>query len=370
MSEKIPFVDLITQYNLIKNEIDTIINEVISSASFIRGTYVQQLENSFASMCGVEHCLGVGNGTDALHIALKCLGIKRGDEVLTSAHSWISTPESVSITGAKPVFVDIEPDYYTIDPSLIEQKITKDTKAILPVHIYGQPADMDPIRDICEDRNLFLIEDCAQAHFAEYHGKKVGNLGDVGTFSFYPSKNLGAYGDGGCITCNDSKLAEKMRRYANHGSLKKHDHLFEGINSRLDGIQAAVLLVKMRYVERWNAKRQMIADEYKLKLQNLSEISVPKIRDKSSHVFHVYAVEADKRDNLAMFLEEKGIQTAIHYPKFLPFVTAYSGMNNNKDDFPVSWKFQNRTLSLPMYPEMMSEQVEVVCKAIQSYYDC
>ena len=251
----IPLVDLKAQYQTIKPEIDASVQDVINETAFIRGKYVEKFESEYKKKYGVKHCISVGNGTDAIFIALKMLGIGHGDEVITTANNWIATSETISMTGARPVFVDIERDYFTIDPSKIEEKITPKTKAIIPVHLYGQPANITLIKEICEDHDLFLVEDCAQAHFAEFGGKKVGTFGDAGTFRLYPGKNLGAYGDAGAIITDNDALAEKMRRFANHGSLKKHDHEFEGMNSRLDGLQAAILSVKLMYIDEWNKKR-------------------------------------------------------------------------------------------------------------------
>jgi len=360
----IPLVDLKAQYQTIKPEIDAAIHAVIDETAFIRGKYVQKFENDYAKKYGVKHCIGVANGTDAIFISLKMLGIGKGDEVITTAGSWISTSETISMTGATPVFVDIERDYYTIDPTKIEEKITSKTKAILPVHIYGQPANMAAIKKICDDHDLYLIEDCAQAHFAEFQGKNVGTFGDAGTFSFYPGKNLGAYGDAGAVITNDDALAEKIRRFANHGSLHKHDHEFEGMNSRLDGIQAAVLSVKLNYIDEWNKKRYRNAELYTNLLDEIEGLSTPKIRPGVSHIFHVYAVRTQGRDRLAAYLKEQGIETGVHYPVALPFLPAYHYLGHQKQEFPVASEYQDIILSLPMYPELTETMIEYVARQI------
>lgn len=363
----IPLVDLKSQYLSIKPEIDTAIQDVIDETAFIRGKYVEKFESEYAKKYGVKHCIGVANGTDAIFITLKMLGIGQGDEVITTASSWIATSETITLTGAKPVFVDIEKDYYTIDPSKIEDKITSKTKAILPVHLYGQPANITAIKKICNEHDLHLVEDCAQAHFAEFNRKKAGTFGDAGTFSFYPGKNLGAYGDAGAIITDDDALAGKMRRFANHGSLKKHDHEFEGINSRLDGLQAAVLSVKLKYIDEWNKKRFQNALQYTKLLGEIDGITTPKIRQNSSHIFHQYVIRTKKRDELAAFLRKNGIETGIHYPVALPFLKAYQYLGHTTVDFPVAYEYQNEILSLPMFPELNRQMIEHISKLMHDF---
>jgi len=363
----IPLVDLKAQYQAIKPEIDSAIQDVIDETAFIRGKYVEKFEAEYAKKYGVKHCIGVANGTDAIFITLKMLGIGQGDEVITTASSWIATSETISQTGASPVFVDIENDFYTIDPSKIEGKITSKTKAILPVHLYGQPANITAIKKICEDNNLHLVEDCAQAHFAEFNGKKVGTFGDAGTFSFYPGKNLGAYGDAGAIITDDDALAEKMRRFANHGSLKKHDHEMEGINSRLDGLQAAILSVKLKYIDEWNKKRRQNALQYTKLLEEIEDISPPTIRNNANHIFHQYVIRTKHRDALAAFLRKNGVETGIHYPVALPFLKAYQYLGHVHVDFPVVYKSQSEILSLPMYPELNMQMIGSIIKFIQQF---
>ena len=361
----IPFVDLKTQYKSIKDEIDEAINNVITETAFIQGHYVEKFEEEFSNAYGVDNVIGCGNGTDAIYITLKALGVGVGDEVITVCNTWISTAETISQTGAKPVFIDIDPDTYTIDVNKIEEKISKKTKAIIPVHLFGQSAEINHIKDICTKYNLFLIEDCAQAHFSEYDGKKVGTFGDAGTFSFYPGKNLGAYGDAGAIITNDSGLAKKMRLYANHGALKKHNHLIEGINSRLDGIQAAILSVKLKYIHKWTEMRIQNALLYNELFADNDEIICPVIKPKIRHVFHLYVIRTNKRDQVQRILKEKNIFTGIHYPTPLPFMEAYSYLGHNYDDFPVAYDYMDKILSLPMYPELNKDDIALVVNELK-----
>jgi len=364
---EVPFVDLKSQYQSIKPEIDSAIASVIEDTAFVRGKYVNEFEKAYAEKYGVKHCISVANGTDAIYITLKALGVGPGDEVITVANSWISTSETITQTGAKVVFVDIEPDYFTIDVSKIEEKITPKTKAIIPVHLYGQPAEIDAIKNICDVHNLYLIEDCAQAHFASYKGQKVGTFGTAGTFSFYPGKNLGAYGDAGAIITNDDELADKMRMFANHGSLKKHEHQIEGVNSRMDGLQAAILSVKLTHINGWNEKRYQNALIYNELLEDVEEIVIPKIRGDSTHIFHLYVIRTKKRDKLQTYLGEHGISTAIHYPVALPFMQAYSYLAYKPEDFPVAYQYQNEIMSLPMYPELSSSLISFIADQIREF---
>lgn len=365
---QVPFVDLKSQYLSLKTEIDSAVLSVIENTTFVGGQPVTSFENSFAAACQTKHCIAVGNGTDALYIILKSLGITSGDEVITVANSWISTSETISQCGAKPVFVDIESDYYTIDVHKIEEKITPKTKAIIPVHIYGQMAEVHKIHAICKKRNLYLIEDCAQAHLAEYQGVKAGTTGIASAFSFYPGKNLGAYGDGGAITTNNDSLATQMRMFANHGALQKHQHQIEGINSRLDTIQAAVLNVKLPHLHKWNQQRLKNALLYNQLLADISEIKIPKIRPEAKHIFHLYVIRAQRRNELITYLSNKGIQTQIHYPTILPLLPAYNYLNHKAEDFPVAASYQDSILSLPMFPELTEEQINFVAQAIKAFY--
>lgn len=364
----IPFVDLRAQYLAHRTEIDAAIAGVIQETAFIGGEAVARFETAFATSYGVKHCVSVGNGTDAIYIALKMMNIGPGDEVITVANSWISTSEAVSQTGARPVFVDVD-DYYTINVDLIEAAITPHTKCIIPVHLYGQAASMTSIVSLCKKYNLRLMEDCAQAHYAEWKGQRVGTFGDAATFSFYPGKNLGAYGDAGAILTNDDALAEKMRMYANHGALKKHTHLMEGINSRLDGIQAAILSAKLPHIHAWTRQRQAVAAMYDKALSSIGGVSLPGIRDGSSHVYHLYVIQVDNRAELVKRLGDRGVQTAVHYPVALPLMPAYEYLGGNAALFPSAARNQDRILSLPIYPELTSEMVRYVATAIGEFMD-
>jgi dTDP-4-amino-4,6-dideoxygalactose transaminase len=364
----VPFVDLKAQYHSLKTEIDAAIQSVVDKTAFVRGPHVEEFERAFAEKYGVKHCISCANGTDAIYITIKALGIGPGDEVITVANSWISTSETISQAGAKPVFIDIDPDFYHIDPFKIEEKISPRTKAVIPVHLFGQPAKIDEIKALCAKHNLFLIEDCAQSHFAIYNGQKVGTFGIAGTFSFYPGKNLGAYGDAGAIIANNDELAAKAKMFANHGSLRKHQHEMEGINSRLDGIQAAILNVKLKYVDDWNCARNHNALKYNKLLSVIPGIHVPKIRDNAFHIFHLYVIRAENRDELAKYLKSKQIETGIHYPTALPFLQAYIYLGHKPPDFPIAHKYQSEILSLPMFPELNDAQVNHVVNSIIEFY--
>ncbi|MCP4176199.1 MAG: DegT/DnrJ/EryC1/StrS family aminotransferase [bacterium] len=363
----IPFVDLKIQYNSLKTEIDVAIQSVIDSTAFINGEDVKVFENAFASSLGVKHCIGTANGTDAIYATLRMMGIGFGDEVITVANSWISTSETISQAGATPVFIDID-KYSTIDVSKIEEKITSKTKAIIPVHLYGQPAEIEQIKWICDKYNLYLIEDCAQAHFAKYNNQHAGTFGDAATYSFYPGKNLGAYGDAGAIITNNDKLALKIRRFINHGALIKHKHCVEGINSRLDTIQAAILNVKLPYIKKWNRMRANNAAYYNKILQDVGDIITPTKRKNVEHIYHIYCIRTKKRNQLKKYLHFKNISIAIHYPVALPLMKAYNYLNYKTVDIPVATKYQDEILSLPMYPELTEEMMDYVVSMIKSYY--
>lgn len=360
----IPFVDLKAQYQSIKTEIDTAIQNVIDETAFIKGKYVQQFEEEYAQSYGVKHVISCANGTDAIYITLKALGVGSGDEVITTALSWISTSETITQAGARVVFVDIDPDYYTIDTGRIEEKITSNTKAIIPVHLYGQPADMDVIMSIAKKHNLYVIEDCAQSHFAQWKGQNVGTFGIAGTFSFFPGKNLGAYGDAGCIISNNDDFASRARMFANHGALKKHYHELEGINSRLDGMQAAILSVKLKYIEQWNDKRLQNGLRYNELLSNIDDVLTPSIHPDVKHIFHLYVIRTEQRDKLQAHLEKLGVASGIHYPTALPFLKAYEYLGHKPEDFPVAHQYTSQILSLPMYPELTKDQLICVADAI------
>ena len=364
----IPFVDLKSQYLSIKGEIDDAIQSVIEESAFVRGQYVSQFEEEYAQECGVEHCISCASGTDALYITLKALGIGPGDEVITTALSWISTSQTISQTGARVVFVDIEKYFFTIDPTRIEEKITDRTRAIIPVHLYGQAADMNSIMSIAKKYDLMVIEDCAQAHFSKYRGRTVGTFGVAGTFSFFPGKNLGAYGDAGAIISRDEQFSTRARMFANHGSLVKHQHEIEGINSRLDGIQAAVLSVKLKQIHEWNNQRRKIGLIYSELLSNIDFANPPLLRKWSEHVYHLYVIRTDKRDRLQEHLKTCGISSGIHYPTALPFLSAYKYLGHKPSEFPIAYMYQSEILSLPMYPEMTNEMCGVVTKEIVEFF--
>ncbi len=364
---KIPFVDLGAQYRAHKDEIDSAIRAVIETTAFIGGAPVKQFEEAFAREYGVKHCISCANGTDAIYIVLRMLGIGPGDEVITTAASWISTSESIGQTGAVPVFVDVD-DYYNIDVVAIEAAITSRTRAILPVHLYGQAAQMDAIVDICKRRSLKLIEDCAQSHFAAYNGKRVGTFGAAATFSFYPGKNLGAYGDAGAIVTDDDELAKRCRMYANHGALKKHEHEIEGINSRLDGLQAAILSAKLPHIHAWTQRRQAVGEAYRAHLKDVPGVFIPDTAPLSTHVFHLFVVRVPNRDGLRDHLGKLGIETGIHYPTALPFLGAYRERRFQPAQFPRAFRNQSEILSLPIYPEMTPEMVAHVSEAIRAFY--
>ena len=365
---KIPFVNLKAQYSKIKTEIDESIKNVIEDTAFIRGKYVEKFEKDFSKAYGVKHVVSCANGTDAIYISLKALGIGIGDEVITTASSWISTSETISQTGAKVVFVDVEPNHYVINPDKIEEAITKNTKAIIPVHLYGHPANMTKILKIAKKYNIQVIEDCAQAHFSTWNKKNVGTYGIAGTFSFYPGKNLGAYGDAGCIISDDHDFAKKAKMYANHGALKKHFHDIEGINSRMDGIQASILSVKLRYINKWTALRQENAKLYDNLLSPMRQVITPCVNEKAQHVYHLYVIRTDNRDSLIAHLKSKNISTAIHYPTPLPFLKAYDYLNHTKEQFPVVFKQQKEILSIPMFPELSAEEIKYVVNSINQFY--
>ncbi len=361
----VPFVDLHAQYESIQTQIDAAIHSVIRDTAFIGGAnnkYVQTFEENFKAYLGIDEVMTCANGTDSLEILLQAFGIGQGDEVIVPAMTWISTAEAVNTVGAKPVFVDIEADYYTIDPALIEAKITANTKAIIPVHLYGQPADMDAIMAIATKHNLIVIEDCAQSHGAMYKGKMVGTIGHASSFSFYPGKNLGAYGDAGCMATNDKAIAETCRMIANHGQKGKHNHLIPGRNSRLDGIHAAILSVKLPYLQKWTAQRNAVAAYYQAHFQN--GIVTPATRPDCQHVFHLYVIQTNDRTQVAHELKERGIETAVHYPTALPFLPVYATPETQPSDYPVASVFQHRILSIPMFPELGESQQDYV---IQSF---
>jgi dTDP-4-amino-4,6-dideoxygalactose transaminase len=362
----IPFVDLKSQYDSIKEEIDSAIATVLSQTAFVGGSHLKNFEEAFATFCGVKHCIGVANGTDALFIALKTLGIGPGDEVITVANSFIATSEAITATGARVVFVDIDPKTYNIDTSKIEEKIRPRTKAIIPVHLYGQPVDMDPILNLAKKYNLKIIEDAAQAHGAIYKGRKIGSFGDMACFSFYPGKNLGAYGDGGAIVTSNDEWALKARMFANHGRVGKYDHEIEGINSRLDGLQAAILSVKLKHLPAWTEARRRNAYCYNKYLKDSGLITPVEIDDVTA-VYHLYVVRVKKesRQKLQDHLQSRGVSTGIHYPIALPNLLAYAYLGHTEKDFPEATKASQEIVSLPMFPELSETQIQYVTESIK-----
>ncbi len=359
----IPFVDLQIQYQSIKGEIAETIAHILDNAIFVNGHPLDSFEKNFAAYMGVAHCVGCANGTDAIEIALEALGIGEEDEVLVPAYTWVSTASAVSRVGAKPIFVDVHTDFYTIDVSKIEDKITARTKAIIPVHFYGLPANMEAILKIAATHNLKVIEDCAQAHNATINGKKVGSFGDMATYSFYPGKNLGAYGDGGAVVTNSKELNEKARIIARLGQQGKHNHIIAGRNSRLDSMQAAILNVKLNHLAEWTQKRQLVAKWY-LDLLKDTPIKLPSTPNDYGHVYHLFVIQTDRRDELKTFLESKGINTQIHYPQPLHKL----GIFEEQGPFAVADEMTGKLLSLPIYAELNRVQVEYVVKAIKEFF--
>jgi len=359
----IPFVDLKAQYLSIQSEIDEAIQSVINQTAFIGGSYAAKFEKEFADFHGVKHCIACANGTDSLEILLQAMGVGPGDEVFVPALSWISTSEAVSTVGASPVFVDIVADYYTIDLDLIEAKITAKTKAIIPVHIYGQPVDMIRLMEIAKKHDLKVLEDCAQAHSATINGQKIGTFGDCASFSFYPGKNLGAYGDSGGMITNDAEIARVARMIANHGQEGKHNHLMEGRNSRMDGIQAAVLSVKLKYLNQWTDARIANSKEYDALLKD-SAVVTPKVIEHGKHVFHLYVIRSKKRAELMKALKSENVGVSIHYPTALPFLDCYKNRNHRIEDFPVAYEVTQEIISLPMFAELSKESIKTVANII------
>src|ERR1700704_3935199 len=357
----VPFADLQLQYQSVKREVDDAIAGVIRDNAFIRGPYVDAFEQQFASAVDVKHCVSCANGTDALDLAMAALKVQPGDEVITTAHSWISTSAMITHAGASVIFVDTDDSTFTIDPAAIEAAITPRTVGIVPVHLYGQPADMDAIMAIAAKHKLWVIEDCAQAHLARYKGQQIGTFGAAATYSFYPGKNLGAMGDAGAVVTNDSALAEHMTMLARHGGLIKHQHRIEGINSRLDGMQAAILSAKLPHLPDWTRARQDAAKIYDAGLNQIEDVVVPEVGPDRSHVYHLYTIQHRRRDALAAHLNANGVQTAINYPTALPFLAAYGRLKHRPQQFPNAHRDQRRILSLPMFAEITSDQqIEVI----------
>jgi dTDP-4-amino-4,6-dideoxygalactose transaminase len=364
---QVPYADLHLQYQNIKSELDGAIAAVIRDSAFIRGPYVDAFEREFATAVDVKHCVSCANGTDALYLAMAALKVRPGDEVITTAYSWISTSAMITHAGATVVFADIDGTTFTIDPAAVEAAITPRTVGIIPVHLYGQPAEMDAIMAIASRHGLWVIEDCAQAHLARYKGQQVGTFGAAATYSFYPGKNLGAMGDAGAVVTNDSALAERITMLARHCGLVKHQHRIEGINSRLDGLQAAILSAKLPHLSAWTRARQEAARVYDAGLNQIEDLVVPSLGVDCTHVYHLYTIKHPQRDALAAHLNAHGVQTAINYPIALPFLEAYSRLNARPEQFPNAYRDQGRVLSLPMFAEITREQQQIVIDLTRAF---
>jgi dTDP-4-amino-4,6-dideoxygalactose transaminase len=362
----IPFVDLKAQYHSIKGEIDAAIQNILETSQFVLGKEVAAFEEEFATYSQVSHAAGVNSGTSALHLALLAVGIGPGDEVIAPTFTFVATVAAIHYTGARPVFVDIDPRSFTIDPQLIEQAITKNTKAIMPVHLYGQMADMDPILDIARRHGLLVIEDAAQAHGAEYKGHRAGSMGDLGCFSFYPGKNLGAYGEGGMVVTNNPEYLRTVRMLRDWGAERKYEHVLKGYNYRLEGMQGAILRVKLRHLENWTGARRAHAALYN-QLFAGSNIPTPDEMAYARHVYHIYAIRASQRAALQQELNKQGVQNGIHYPAPVHLLPAYSDLGYKQGDFPHSEKAANEVLSLPMYAEMSDDQINEVVRAVRAF---
>lgn len=358
----IKFLDLHKQYLSIKDDIDGAISKVISNSAFVGGTEVKQFEENFALFQQTAHCVSVANGTDALEIAIEALHLPPHSEIIVPANSFIASSEAVSRAGHKVVFCEVDPASYVIDIESVKQKITTKTAAIMAVHLYGHPCDMDPLLEIAGKHNLKIIEDCAQAHGAEYKKKKVGSIGDVGTFSFYPGKNLGAYGDGGAITTNNETLAIKSRMIANHGRVEKYQHEFEGRNSRLDGLQAAILNVKLRHLENWTEHRIMVAETYLEAMKDFKHLTLPKRESWARQVYHLFVVRHKNRDKYIARLKQQNIQTGIHYPTILPDLQAYQNSNFDLNEFANARAAAKQVMSLPIGEHLTMDQVSEIIK--------
>jgi dTDP-4-amino-4,6-dideoxygalactose transaminase len=363
---QVPFLDLRAQHDPIRAEIISSIHSIIDSSAFAGGPVVAKFEDEFAAFCGTRHAIGLGSGTEALWLALLALGVGPGDEVITVPATFLATAEAISYTGATPVFVDIDERTYTMDPRLIEQAITPRTKAIIPVHLYGQMADMDPIMEIAKRRGLFVIEDACQAHGAEYKGRKAGSIGHVGCFSFYPGKNLGALGEAGAAITQDAACAREIAILRDHGQQTKYHHSRIGWNARMDGIQGAVLRVKLRGLARGNAMRRMHARLYNELLAEVADVVVPHIADYGIPVYHIYAVRVKARNQILEEMTKRGITCGIHYPKPVHLQAAYKSLGYGVGSFPVAEQWANEMLSLPMFPELTRTQIETVARELKS----
>ncbi len=366
---KVPFLDLKAQYESIKDEINVAIQKVLDSSAFASGPFVAAFEKEFAEFCKCKYAVGVGSGTEALWLTMLALGIGQGDEVVTVPNTFIATCEAISFCGAKPVFVDIDEQYYTMNPDLIEAVITSKTKAIVPVHLFGQMADMDPIMDIAKRYGLYVIEDACQAHGGEYKGKKAGSVGDAGCFSFYPGKNLGAYGEAGAVVTNNEDLNKKIKMMRDHGQSKKYYHDIIGWNARMDGLQGAILNVKLKHLNNWNEARRINARLYKKMLNNTIDIIIPHEASFCKHIYHIYAIQVKNRNKLVSSLRDMNIFCGIHYPVPLHLQSAYSFMGDKKGFFTVGEKTSEEFVSLPMFPELNEEQIFYIVGNIKNFIE-
>jgi dTDP-4-amino-4,6-dideoxygalactose transaminase len=365
---KVPFLDLKAQYQSISGEIEAALRQVLENAAFSGGPFVARFEDEFARFCRSQYAVGVGSGTEALWLSLLALDIGEGDEVITVPNTFIATAEAISLTGATPVFVDVDEQSYTMDAALLEKAITPRTKAVIPVHLFGQPADMDQIVAIARKHGLYVIEDACQAHGAEYKRRRTGTLGDAACFSFYPGKNLGAYGEAGCVVTNNRGLAEKVTMLRDHGQSAKYCHAMIGVNSRMDGLQGAVLSVKLKYLDAWNLARIRNAELYCQLLADLGDIVLPVKREHSCHVYHIFAVRVPNPREFIAALAEQGISCGIHYPVPIHLQSAYGFMGLGRGSFPVAEKCAGEMVSLPMYPELKEEQINYVTGAIKGFF--
>jgi dTDP-4-amino-4,6-dideoxygalactose transaminase len=362
---RVPFIDLQAHHSPLRAELDRAIAEVIDSGAFAGGSFVEKFETEFASYCGCDHAIGVGSGTDALWLALLASDIGVGDEVITVPNTFMATAEAITYCGARPVFVDVDPYTYTMNPAALDAALTSRTKAIIPVHLFGQPADMSPILDFARNRRLLVIEDAAQAHGARYNGRIAGTMGDAGCFSFYPGKNLGAFGEAGMVTTNDPELAERIRILRDHGQDRKYHHTSIGWNCRMDGIQAAVLGVKLMHLDQGNSLRRSRASEYDEAFADIEDVVTPFVASYAEHVYHIYAVRMEDRAQVLWLLGKKGIQFGVHYPVPIHLQKAYRSLGYSTGSFPVAEKIAGELISLPMFPELTEQQLNIVAVAVK-----
>jgi dTDP-4-amino-4,6-dideoxygalactose transaminase len=366
MQTKVPFLDLQSHHAPLREEFEAVIREVIDRSAFAGGPYVAAFEEDFAAYCNCRHAIGVGTGTDALWLALLACGVGAGDEVITVPSTFMATAEAITYAGARPVFIDVDERTHTMAPERLEAAITPKTKAVIPVHLFGQTADMDPIMEVARQRGLFVIEDACQAHGAEYKGRKAGTIGDAGCFSFYPGKNLGALGEAGAVTTNEASLDEKIRVLRDHGQVRKYHHTMVGWNCRMDGIQGAVLRIKLRRLEAGNELRRSHARYYDAALARIPNVVTPEIAAYAKHVFHIYALRVSERDDVMQRLTDQGIGCGVHYPVPIHLQEAYRGLGYGPGSFPIAERTAAEFLSLPMYPELTPAQLEAVVQSVKN----